>query len=76
MTAHHLNARGLVCPLPVLKARKVLLRLAPGDVLTVSVTDDNAPKDFGLFCAEAGHRLQSVVPDAETGGHLVTILRG
>lgn len=60
MTARHLDARGLVCPLPVLRARKILLTLPPGAVLTVSVTDAYAPKDFALFCAEAGHVLKSV----------------
>ncbi|MBI1215145.1 MAG: sulfurtransferase TusA family protein [Alphaproteobacteria bacterium] len=76
MSAHHLDARGLICPLPVLKARKVLLKLAPGAVLTVRVTDDHAPKDFSLFCEEAGHRLQSVAPGADEGEVLVTIERG
>jgi tRNA 2-thiouridine synthesizing protein A len=59
-TQHHLDARGLICPLPVLKARKILLGLPPGAVLTVSVTDAYAPKDFELFCAESGHVLKSI----------------
>lgn len=57
---HHLDARGLICPLPVLKARKLLLGLPPGAVLRVTVTDAHAPKDFALFCTESGHRLVSV----------------
>ena len=36
MMEHFLDARGLICPLPVLKARKVLLSLQPGDTLRVS----------------------------------------
>ncbi len=60
MTEHNLDARGLICPLPVLKARKVLLRLPAGDILRVQVTDKAAPKDFKLFCAESGHILQTV----------------
>lgn len=66
MTLHHLDARGLICPLPVLKARKVLLSLAPGDTLTVTVTDSHAPKDFALFCTESGHILKSVESTGET----------
>jgi tRNA 2-thiouridine synthesizing protein A len=62
MTARLLDASGLVCPLPVLKARKVLLSLPPGTLLAVRVTDDAAPKDFELFCAESGHVLKSVTP--------------
>ena len=60
MAEHHLDARGLICPLPVLKARKVLLKLPAGDTLRVQVTDRAAPKDFELFCTETGHILQSV----------------
>lgn len=50
-----LDARGLICPLPVLKARKVLKGLKPGDILRVSVTDAAAPRDFALYCKETGH---------------------
>lgn len=57
---HELDAKGLICPLPVLKARKKLLSLAPGDILRVEATDKAAIKDFGLFCAEAGHELVSI----------------
>lgn len=57
---NHLDARGLICPLPVLKARKILLSLPAGALLRVSVTDANAEKDFPLFCAESGHRLVSI----------------
>lgn len=55
-----LDAKGLICPLPVLKARKVLAAMAVGERLEIAVTDDAAPKDFALFCNEAGHRLLSV----------------
>lgn len=54
-----LDARGLICPLPVLKARKVLLSMQKGELLRVLFTDKNAPADFKLFCAEAGHVLKS-----------------
>ncbi len=54
-----LDARGLKCPLPVLRARKALGALSPGEHLLVLVTDQSAPKDFELFCSEAGHRLIS-----------------
>lgn len=62
---HHYDARGLVCPLPVLKARKLLLSLPAGALLRVSVTDAHAPKDFALFCAETGNELQGVEKTAE-----------
>lgn len=55
-----IDARGLICPLPVLKARKILLSMQPGEKLVVQVTDNNAKKDFPLFCAESGHSLESI----------------
>ena len=52
-----LDTSGLNCPLPVLKARKVLLAMAEGERLTVTATDPLAAIDLPHFCAEAGHRL-------------------
>lgn len=52
-----LDASGLVCPLPVLKARKRLLAMAPGERLLVVATDPMAAVDMPHFCSEAGHRL-------------------
>ena len=52
-----LDATGLKCPLPVLRARKAMKSLAPGNVLEVRATDPDAPKDFEAFCETAGHRL-------------------
>jgi tRNA 2-thiouridine synthesizing protein A len=54
-----LDARGLLCPLPVLKARKRLHALAPGAVLRVVADDPAAAIDLPHFCAEAGHALLS-----------------
>jgi tRNA 2-thiouridine synthesizing protein A len=74
MAEHRLDTRGLICPLPVLKARKVLLKLPAGDTLRVQVTDRAAPKDFQLFCTESGHILQSV---QERGDDIeVIVVRG
>ncbi|MGG7567170.1 sulfurtransferase TusA family protein [Rhodovulum sp. DZ06] len=52
-----LDARGLLCPLPVLKARKRLGPLAPGAVLRMTADDPAAAVDVPHFCAEAGHQL-------------------
>lgn len=54
-----LDARGLLCPLPVLKARKRLQALAPGALLRVLADDPAAVIDMPHFCAEAGHALLS-----------------
>jgi tRNA 2-thiouridine synthesizing protein A len=57
MESKTLDARGLRCPLPVLKARKALKELADGDILHVLATDPGAVKDFEAFCRTTGHRL-------------------
>ena len=55
---HELDTRGLLCPLPVLKARKRLMRLSSRDMLCVLADDPAAWVDFPLFCQENGHVLK------------------
>ncbi len=52
-----LDARGLACPLPVLKARKRLAGLKPGGRLLVEATDPMAAIDIPHLCNQDGHRL-------------------
>ena len=54
------DAIGLLCPLPVLRARKVLIGLRPGAVLRLLADDPMAVVDIPHFCTEAGHSLLSV----------------
>ena len=53
------DARGLICPLPVLRARKALQAVAKGAAIEVLATDPAALKDFPAFCAESGHALEA-----------------
>jgi tRNA 2-thiouridine synthesizing protein A len=66
-----LDARGLSCPLPVLKARKRLMAMARGARLRVLATDPKAPGDFRLYCEESGHRL---LEEAQEGDAFVLVL--
>ena len=52
-----LDTTGLICPLPVLRARKALKTLAVGEVLEVRASDPASARDFPAFCEAAGHRL-------------------
>lgn len=52
-----LDAEGLLCPLPVLRARKRLLAMAPGQVLRLRATDPASMIDVPHFCAGAGHQV-------------------
>ena len=57
---HHeilLDLSGLLCPLPVLKARKRLISMEAGDVLVVTATDPMSAIDIPHFCNEQGHEL-------------------
>jgi tRNA 2-thiouridine synthesizing protein A len=69
-----IDAIGLLCPLPVLRARKRLLQLRPGQVLRVLASDPAAIVDIPHFCAQAGHEFlgQSEV----AGGQAYLIRRG
>ncbi|PXW70527.1 tRNA 2-thiouridine synthesizing protein A [Loktanella sp. PT4BL] len=66
-----LDAKGLLCPLPVLKARKRLQALASGQVLRMLADDPAAIVDVPHFCAEAGHAL--VATEDTTDGQLYFI---
>ncbi|WP_415183071.1 sulfurtransferase TusA family protein [Phaeovulum sp.] len=55
--ATDIDALGLLCPLPVLRLRKVLMGLAPGAVVRLRATDGAAWVDVPHFCAETGHEL-------------------
>ena len=68
-----IDASGLLCPLPVLRARKCLRALAPGQVLRLITTDPAAVIDVPHFCAEAGHLL--VATEALPGAQVYLIQR-
>ncbi|PPQ28268.1 sulfurtransferase TusA family protein [Rhodopila globiformis] len=52
-----LDVKGMTCPLPVLRANRVLRGMAPGQRLRVLATDRAAVSDFQAFCQETGHAL-------------------
>jgi tRNA 2-thiouridine synthesizing protein A len=52
-----IDARGLSCPLPVLKARRALRELPAGATVEVLSTDPGSADDFPSFCTSAGHIL-------------------
>jgi len=66
-----LDARGMKCPLPVLKARKIFKTLLPGEELTILTDDPGAPGDFQHFCEVTGYIL--VNEQEQEGGHCFLI---
>ncbi len=52
-----LDARGLKCPLPILKSKKALADMQSGDVLRVMATDPGSVRDFNAFARQTGNDL-------------------
>ncbi|MDB5666890.1 sulfurtransferase TusA family protein [Cypionkella sp.] len=69
-----IDCLGMLCPLPVLRARKRLIGMAAGDVLRVLASDKMAAIDLPHFCVEAGHKFLGT-SDVE-GGSAYLIQRG
>jgi tRNA 2-thiouridine synthesizing protein A len=69
------DLKGLNCPLPVLKARKRLAAMRPGERLWIETTDPLAALDIPAFCVEAGHRLLERMAAAGSG-HRFLVERG
>ena len=59
-----LDARGLNCPLPILRAKKSLAEMTSGQVLKVKSTDPGSVKDFAAFAKQTGNEL---LASAEAG---------
>lgn len=71
-----IDCEGLLCPLPVLWARKRLSTMAPGAVLRVRATDAMAAIDLPHFCTEAGHEFLAAMQDGAVALYLIRVGRG
>ena len=67
-----LDARQLVCPLPILRAKKALSQMTSGEVIRIVATDKGAPLDFLVFCDNTGNELLSSV---EQGDEFIFMIR-
>jgi tRNA 2-thiouridine synthesizing protein A len=72
VSRHQLDARGLLCPLPVIRTQERVAALAPGDVLEVTATDPGALADIPAWCRVHGHE---VLETHRAGGEVVVVLR-
>jgi tRNA 2-thiouridine synthesizing protein A len=55
---NELDASGLNCPLPILRAKKTIALMESGKVLKILATDPGSVKDFEAFCNQTGHSLE------------------
>jgi tRNA 2-thiouridine synthesizing protein A len=69
-----LDTSGLMCPLPVLKAKKAIAAMAAGQTLEIIATDPGSVADFKVFCEIQGHTLLS--QSEADGVYRFTIQRG
>jgi tRNA 2-thiouridine synthesizing protein A len=67
-----LDARGLNCPLPILRAKKALAEVESGQVLKILSTDPGSVKDFAAFAKQTGNELLST---AEAGGEFTFFMK-
>lgn len=67
-----LDARGLNCPLPILKAKKALAEMQSGQLLRIVATDAGSVRDFQAFARQTGNDL---VHQESTNGEHITVLR-
>jgi len=70
--AKEVDARGLNCPLPILKAKKALAELHSGQLLRVLSTDPGSLRDFQAFARQTGNEL---VEQQTTGEEISHVLR-
>jgi len=69
--AEKLDARGMNCPLPILKTRKAINQIKRGEILEVTATDPGSVKDMASFCNQTGNRL---VASNESGDGFVFLI--
>lgn len=67
-----LDARGLNCPLPILRAKKALGEISSGQMLKILSTDPGSVKDFAAFAKQTGNELLST---AEAGGEFIFFMK-
>ncbi|BCB28391.1 MAG: sulfurtransferase TusA family protein [Sulfuricella sp.] len=67
-----LDARGLNCPLPILRAKKALAEIGSGQVLKILSTDPGSVKDFQAFAKQTGNELMS---STEAGGEYTFFMK-
>ncbi len=70
--AEELDARGLNCPLPILKAKKAINKINSGEVLRIIATDPGSVKDFEAFTKQTGHDL---IETGEEGGEFIFLIK-
>ena len=71
MSRHSLDARRMLCPLPVIRTQDKVNSLQPGDVLEIAATDPGVKNDIPAWCRINGHRLLEI---RDRGDEIVVVV--
>lgn len=71
-TSHQVDARGLACPMPIVKTAQAIAGIGSGELLEVLATDPGSTKDFVAWSRTTGHEL---LEQSEEGGVFRFVLR-
>lgn len=63
MSQHEVNAKGLLCPLPVIRLQSKINQCQPGDIVIITCTDPGALHDVPAWCRIHGHQLLEQTED-------------
>lgn len=69
---HTLDARGLNCPLPILRTKKAISAMMAGEILEITATDPGSVKDLDSFCSQTGNEMLS---SRDAGGEFIFRIR-
>ncbi len=67
-----LDTKGMNCPMPILKAKKAMIGMEPGQTLRIEATDPGAVEDFDAFCRTVGHEM---VEQSEEAGIFIFVIK-
>ncbi len=71
IVAHTEDVRGMNCPLPILRTKKALAKMAGGQMLKVLTTDKAAVTDLALFAQQTGHALKAQIQENDHIAHYI-----
>jgi tRNA 2-thiouridine synthesizing protein A len=72
VSEHQLDARRLLCPMPVIRTQDKVAELQPGDILKVNCTDPGVKNDIPAWCRINGHEVQAI---EEAGDEITLTIR-
>ncbi len=71
---HEVDLSGLNCPLPILRTKAALTKMAPGDVLKITVTNPDSVREIGAFAKQSGGACEH--EDLGKGAHHLYFCKG